>query len=246
MNENNPILAKTLRKRPLNHCQASYRDTLIAVRDIARDLLKIDLEPTEDPWIVLMALRMYLTGFSQDHAILPVQSSPCGNNDCQKLIGDMEYARRSNDRRKYSPKPYICARCGHGGVPVVESLPYEFYIRLTGEERRGTFDIVNLPRIDGYRINTYIQYNGRTKHFRSIKTSPTGITVMDGTNMVNLKHEDLYDTLDESWWTTYIIGLQRKTPLDWELHPNWLQKGPFLTYNRVLIGGMFRGIQEKG
>jgi hypothetical protein len=31
MTENNPILAKTLRKRPLNHCQASYRDTLIAV-----------------------------------------------------------------------------------------------------------------------------------------------------------------------------------------------------------------------
>jgi hypothetical protein len=51
MTENNPILAKTLRKRPLNHCQTSYRDTLIAVRDIARDLLEINLEPTEDPWI---------------------------------------------------------------------------------------------------------------------------------------------------------------------------------------------------
>jgi hypothetical protein len=119
MAENNSILAKTLRRRPFYQCQATYRDTLIAVRDIAQDLLKINLEPTEDPWVVLMALRIYFTGFSQDHAILPTQSSPCGNDDCPKLIGDMEYARRPNERRKYSPKPYICARCGHGGVPRV-------------------------------------------------------------------------------------------------------------------------------
>jgi hypothetical protein len=43
MMENNPILAKTLRKRHFNRCQASYRDSIIAVRDIARDLLKINL-----------------------------------------------------------------------------------------------------------------------------------------------------------------------------------------------------------
>jgi hypothetical protein len=196
MMENYPILAKTLRKRHLNRCQASYRDLIIAVRDIARDVLEINLEQIEDPWIVLMAIRIYLTRFSQDHAILPIQSSPCENNDCPKLIGDMEYARRPNDRRKYSPKPYICARCGHGGVPRVESLPNEFYIRLTGDERRGTFDTVELPRIDGYRINTYIQYNGRNMHFRTIKTSPIGITVMDGTNTIHSKHEDLHDFLD--------------------------------------------------
>jgi hypothetical protein len=55
---------------------------------------------------------------------------------------------------------------------------------------------VELPRIDGYRINTYIQYNGRNMHFRTIKTSPIGITVMDGTNTVHSKHEDLHDFLD--------------------------------------------------
>jgi hypothetical protein len=31
-----------------------------------------------------------------------------------------------------------------------------------------------------------------------------------------LKKEHLHDILEEDWWSTYIIGLQRKTPMDFE------------------------------
>jgi hypothetical protein len=75
---------------------------------------------------------------------------------------------------------------------------------------------VDLPYIDGYRTNTYIQYNRKTKHFRNIKTCSTSITIFDGTNMKILKKEHLHDILEEDWWSTYIIGLQRKTPMDFE------------------------------
>ena len=149
----------------------------------------------QDPWIVLTILRSYFSSFSSNHPILPILSSPCGNDSCPKIIGDIEFASRTDDRRKYSKNHQICGQCGHGGVPAVVGLPNYFYTRLIGSERTGAFDLINIPRFDGYRATSYIQHNLKKKHFRTINTSSSGITVLDGNEEVKRKHEDLNDLL---------------------------------------------------
>lgn len=55
-----PILAHVLRRNPYNNCVATFRDAMVKVRDIAKELNRVDLADKEDPWLIIWALRSYL------------------------------------------------------------------------------------------------------------------------------------------------------------------------------------------
>ena len=63
--------------------------------------------------------------------LLPVMNSLCANANCGKIQGDLEYCRDPYSGR-IRQQNLKCAQCGHGGLPVVEFLPEEFYVRING------------------------------------------------------------------------------------------------------------------
>jgi hypothetical protein len=89
---------------------------------------------------------------------------------------------------------------------VVESLSGNFYIRLIGEPVGGTFDEVQIPRFDGYRCSSYIQYNEQRKHFRHIKVSKDKIDILDGATITSISAEDINATIGRGGWRMYICG----------------------------------------
>jgi len=55
------------------------------------------------------------------------------------MTGDLNMVRNPF-LGSYSNNPISCARCGHDGVPIIEFLPEEFYVRITNNFRHGDLD----------------------------------------------------------------------------------------------------------
>jgi hypothetical protein len=135
---------------------------------MAKNELKLELQEEEDPWMMVWTLRTFLSKYSSCGSGFPKLKSPCGDAACSGIEGDMEFERAPCDDRIYKPHQITCARCGHGGVSVIESLPTSFYVRLL-HLRRGTFDGIRAPKFEGYKCNRMIQYNPKNKHFRHVR-----------------------------------------------------------------------------
>jgi hypothetical protein len=122
---------------------------------------------------------------------------------------------------------------------VVEGLSGNFYIRLIGESVRGTFDEVQIPRFDGYRCSSYIQYNEQRKHFRYIKVFKDKVDILDGTSITSIVGEDINAAIGKGGWNIYICGYERKDSTRMETE---LQEGVEtikLSYERIITGGMY-------
>jgi hypothetical protein len=160
--------------------------------------------------MILHVLRTYLERYSHNGSSLPHHRSPCGSSECPTLIGDIEFVRNLDKRNAYKPKPLPCAHCGRGSVLGAGSFPANFLARLTGEAPRGIYDEIKLPRFDKYRCHTIIQYNTRLKHFRTIKTYPNKVEIMDGQNYEIIEGRDPATVIFNNGWFNYIGNYERK------------------------------------
>jgi hypothetical protein len=169
--EDNPILASILRKIPFKGCKVTYLQAVEQIAQITPKVFLTTVKQLEDPWLLLQSLRHFFSGYDAEECILPLQTSPCGKIDCMGIVGDLEFAGCRDSKPKYSKIPLVCAHCGHGGVPAIESLPSAFYVRLIGDRRRGTFDRFDAPYIENYKYRSHLQYQLKTNHFRVVKST---------------------------------------------------------------------------
>lgn len=132
-----------------------------------------------DPFENISKIRLMLNDIDKpQQQLMPVLLPPCGNPECGRLQGDLQY-EKDPFSGQYSPQKTPCARCGHGGLLMAEYLPQEFYVRLQGL-RFGDLDTSNLPSFPNYRLNGLIQYSKQHKHFRTIRVYGELALLMDG------------------------------------------------------------------
>lgn len=136
------------------------------------------LEKQEDPWLVLAILRNFLNNFSSNIPTTPVVELKCSCGS-KLLSGDFDY-RREPLSQKVRLKNFLCALCGQDMVPSPCFLPEQFFIRIGGKLRAGYFDEISPPSFPSHKINSWIQYNHRKKHFRCIKAIGRRFLVLDG------------------------------------------------------------------
>lgn len=150
---------------------------------LAQSDYNLQLEPVEDPWIILTVLRCFLNKFSSAASILPVCTGSCSCSAVSNFAGDLEYIRDVSGP-KVKLKNRNCAQCGQGMVVRPGFLPSEFFIKIGGNRRAGYFDDVYLPKFPNHRPSAYIQYHPQLKHFRLVKKLKDKLLIVDGLTSV--------------------------------------------------------------
>ena len=119
-----PHLTDCLRRNP-------QKSTLtLALTEISK--IGFEVSAPGDPFIAIHNIRKaILSQGLPNQQLLPVLTPPCGNKDCGRLQGDLEYDKDTFSGR-LTPRKMTCARCGLGGVIKPEFLPPDFTYAFEG------------------------------------------------------------------------------------------------------------------
>jgi hypothetical protein len=72
-------------------------------------------------------------------------------------------------------------------------------------------DEVTLPYFREYRVSSHIQFNRRTKHFRTLKLFGQKVFILDINSVTEIDgYENIDSEIHHSDWATYIMAFQRK------------------------------------
>jgi len=89
-----PDLTSALKKNiDRNELHGRTRALMRRLQSIAPNVLNTRLDNTEDPYLIIQAIRRLLLPYNREFVTEPLLKASCGKEDCPMVMVDLEYSR---------------------------------------------------------------------------------------------------------------------------------------------------------